>query len=171
LPNVTQSADIVIVGSGIGGASLAYSLANSGRRIVVLERGEYLKDTPEARDDAAIFLKGVYRSAEQWVGTDGESFLPGNYYYVGGNSKFYGAVMYRYRVEDFAPRAHMDGQSPGWPIQYNELKAWYSRAPLAQTKMPSSILGFGFMALRACVSPTHRSCRPSSPAIRTPFAS
>ncbi|TGQ63570.1 MAG: GMC family oxidoreductase [Mesorhizobium sp.] len=123
-----QTADIVIIGSGIGGASLAHGLADSGRRIVILERGEHLRDTPEARDDKAIFLRGFYRSTEAWVGTDGDTFLPGNYYYVGGNSKFYGAVMYRYRLEDFLPRPHMDGASPGWPITYNELEPWYERA-------------------------------------------
>ncbi|TGQ36983.1 MULTISPECIES: GMC family oxidoreductase [unclassified Mesorhizobium] len=123
-----QTADIVIIGSGIGGASLAYSLADSGRRIVILERGEHLRDTPEARDDTAIFLKGFYRSSEEWIGTDGEAFLPGNYYYVGGNSKFFGAVLYRYREEDFSPRPHMDGASPGWPITYDELEPWYERA-------------------------------------------
>ncbi|TIO35658.1 MAG: GMC family oxidoreductase, partial [Mesorhizobium sp.] len=123
-----QTADIVIIGSGIGGASLAHSLGGTGRRIVILERGEHLRDAPQARDDRAIFLKGFYRSTEEWVGTDGQAFLPGNYYYVGGNSKFFGAVMYRYRLEDFSPRPHMDGASPGWPITYHELEPWYERA-------------------------------------------
>ncbi|TPK62418.1 GMC family oxidoreductase [Mesorhizobium sp. B2-4-15] len=123
-----HQADIVIVGSGIGGSSLAYSLAETGRRIVILERGEHLKDTPEARDDVAIFQKGFYKSGEEWAGTDGETFLPGNYYFVGGNSKFFGAVLYRYRQEDFTPRDHMGGRSPGWPIAYAELEPWYERA-------------------------------------------
>lgn len=123
-----QTADIVIIGSGIGGASLAYSLAPSGLSIVILERGDHLRDSPQARDDVAIFQKGFYRSSEEWLGTDGESFLPGNYYYVGGNSKFFGAVMFRYRNEDFAPRPHMDGASPGWPMSYDELSPWYDEA-------------------------------------------
>lgn len=122
------TADIVIIGSGIGGATLASAVAGSGARVLVLERGQHLPDTPEARDDRAIFERGFYRSSEEWIGTDGERFLPGNYYYVGGNSKFYGAVMYRYRAEDFEPRPHMDGASPGWPLRYDEMAPWYDRA-------------------------------------------
>lgn len=123
-----RDSDVIIIGSGIGGATLASALAPSGARILILERGAHLADTPEARDDIAIFERGFYRSDEEWIGSDGQKFLPGNYYYVGGNSKFYGAVMYRYRAEDFTPRAHLQGRSPGWDLSYDDMEPWYARA-------------------------------------------
>ena len=85
--------DILIIGSGMGGATLAAGLAPTGARIVILERGEQLMDTPETRDPRAIFQHGFYRPNETWTAGDGKPFNPGNYYYVGGNSKFYGAVL------------------------------------------------------------------------------
>ena len=120
--------DIVIVGSGMGGATLAAALAPSGARILILERGEQLKDTAETRDARAIFQRGFFRPNETWTGGDGAPFNPGNYYYVGGNSKFYGAVLMRYRAEDFGPIAHREGDTPGWPFDYEELEPWYTRA-------------------------------------------
>ncbi|QRZ16079.1 GMC family oxidoreductase (plasmid) [Paracoccus methylovorus] len=125
---MSTDSDVIIIGSGIGGATLASALAPSGMRILILERGEHLADTPEARDDVAIFERGFYRSDEEWIGSDGKKFLPGNYYYVGGNSKFYGAVMYRYRVEDFRARPHLQGTSPGWDMCYDDMEPWYARA-------------------------------------------
>ncbi|RNI15582.1 FAD-dependent oxidoreductase [Paracoccus pantotrophus] len=125
---MSRDSDVIIIGSGIGGATLASALAPSGARILILERGEHLADTPEARDDVAIFERGFYRSDEEWIGSDGRKFLPGNYYYVGGNSKFYGAVMYRYRVEDFRARPHLQGTSPGWDMSYDDMEPWYARA-------------------------------------------
>jgi choline dehydrogenase-like flavoprotein len=123
-----DNADILIVGSGMGGATLAAGLAPSGARILILERGEQLRDTPETRDPRAIFQRGFYRPKETWTDASGELFNPGNYYYVGGNSKFYGAVLMRYRAEDFRPIAHAEGTTPGWPFGYDELEPWYSRA-------------------------------------------
>jgi choline dehydrogenase-like flavoprotein len=123
-----EKVDILIVGSGMGGATAAAALAPSGRRILILERGERLADTPEARDPDAIFARGHFRPKETWLTPEGERFNPGNYACVGGNTKFYGAVLMRYRAEDFAPRRHFGGSTPGWPIAYDELEPWYQRA-------------------------------------------
>ena len=126
--NENANADILIVGSGMGGATLAAGLAPTGARILILERGEQLPDTSETRDARAIFQRGVYRPAETWIDGAGAAFNPGNYYYVGGNSKFYGAVLFRYRAQDFRPIAHAEGTTPGWPFDYDEMEPWYSRA-------------------------------------------
>src|SRR5271165_5371116 len=120
--------DVVIVGSGMGGGTLAAGLAPSGARIVILERGEVLPDSPDARDARAIFQRGVYRPQETWIDGAGAPFNPGNYYYVGGNTKFYGAVLIRYRSEDFAPSELKEGATPGWPFPYEEMEPWYGRA-------------------------------------------
>ena len=76
----------------------------------------------------AIFQRGVFRPQETWLDGAGQAFNPGNYYYVGGNSKLYGAVLLRYRAEDFAPIAYRDGATPGWPFAYDELEPWYGLA-------------------------------------------
>lgn len=123
-----SDADIIIVGSGMGGATLAAGLAATGLRILILERGERLADTPEARDPVAIFGRGHFRPTETWLTPGGTRFNPGNYACVGGNSKFYGAVMIRYRAADFAPIRHMGGMTPGWPFAYDALAPWYDRA-------------------------------------------
>ncbi len=122
------SPDILIVGSGMGGATLAAGLAGSGARVVLLERGERLVDGPEARDARAIFVQGRFRPAETWWDGRGRPFSPGNHACVGGNSKFYGAVLIRFRREDFAARSFADGDRPAWPFAYEELEPWHGRA-------------------------------------------
>lgn len=123
-----SDADIIIVGSGMGGATLAAGLASTGLRVLILERGQLLHDCAEARDPVAIFKDGHFRPVETWLTPDGTRFNPGNYAYVGGNSKFYGAVMLRYREADFAPIRHMGGTTPGWPISYETLAPFYKSA-------------------------------------------
>lgn len=120
--------DVLIIGSGMGGATLAAALAPSGRRIVILERGERLADCPEARDPAAIFGRGFFKPKETWRDVSGEVLNPGNYAFVGGNTKFYGAVLLRYRAEDFAPLKHLEGTTPGWPFPYADLEPFYQAA-------------------------------------------
>ena len=124
----TETADVVIVGSGMGGATLAAGLAPSGARIVILERGQILPDSPDARDARAIFQRGVYRPQETWIDGAGAPFNPGAYYYVGGATKLYGAVLTRYRSQDFVPVEHSGGATPGWPFAYSQMEPWYGRA-------------------------------------------
>jgi choline dehydrogenase-like flavoprotein len=127
MPN-QETADVVVVGSGMGGASFAAGLAPTGARILMFERGERLRDSEAARDARAIFQRGVFRPQESWLDGAGRPFNPGNYYFVGGNSKLYGAVLIRYRAQDFAPIQYKEGATPGWPFGYEELEPWYCRA-------------------------------------------
>lgn len=120
--------DYLIVGSGMGGATLAAALAPTGRRVLIVERGERLVDSAEARDATAIFRRGHFKPKETWLDAEGRTFNPGNYAFVGGNTKFYGAVLLRYRAEDFRPLRHMGGATPGWPIAYDVLEPFYSAA-------------------------------------------
>ena len=120
--------DVIIIGSGMGGATLAAALAPSGRRILILERGARMEDSPAARDEVAIFRDGHFRPDEMWLDGAGQPFNPGNYYVAGGNSKLYGAVLIRYRAEDFTPLRHMGGVTTGWPISYDDLEPCYQAA-------------------------------------------
>jgi choline dehydrogenase-like flavoprotein len=120
--------DIVVIGSGMGGATAAYALASTGARILILEKGHQLPERPENRDVRAIFQRGYFRPKEQWYDAKGAPFSPGNYYNHGGNSKFYGAVLLRYRADDFDGICHAEGDAPPWPFRYSELEPWYDAA-------------------------------------------
>ncbi len=120
--------DIIIIGSGMGGATLAAALAPTGRRILILERGEYLSPSAHDRDAEAIFKRGVFRPEETWLDGSDRPFNPGNYYNVGGNSRFYGAALIRYREADFGALRHGGGTTPGWPISYDTLEPDYQAA-------------------------------------------
>ncbi|GAB4577042.1 MAG: GMC family oxidoreductase [Roseibium sp.] len=122
------SPDVVIIGSGMGGATLAAGLAPSGARIVILERGRRIPDDAPARDPNRIFRNSAFLSEETWLDGRGNRFAPGNYYQVGGNTKLYGAVLIRYRKEDFSEVQHAEGVSPAWPFSYEELAPWYDAA-------------------------------------------
>src|ERR1700728_839742 len=123
-----ERVDVAVVGSALGGGTFAAGLAASGAKILILERGERLADTNAVRDARAIFQQGVFRPQESWLDGAGQPFNPGNYYYVGGSSKLYGAVLLRYRAQDFAPVVYRDGATPGWPFSYEELEPWYGLA-------------------------------------------
>jgi choline dehydrogenase-like flavoprotein len=120
--------DIAIVGSGVGGATLAWALRDSGARILVIERGDFLPREWQNWSAREVHQLGRYRNSDPWIGPDGEPFIPGNYHYVGGSSKLYGATMPRLRESDFGEVRTHDGISPAWPVAYSELEPFYAEA-------------------------------------------
>lgn len=120
--------DIAIVGSGVGGATLAWALRDSGARVLILERGDFLPRERQNWSPREVQQLGRYKNSEPWLDTDGNEFVPGTYEYVGGNSKVYGAAMVRLREADFGAIEHHDGVSPEWPITYADMEPFYGRA-------------------------------------------
>jgi len=120
--------DLIVIGSGPGGASLAHKLAPTGKRILLIERGDYLPRSPANWDSQTVFVDAAYQTKETWYGKHGEPFHPGLHYYVGGNSKVYGAALFRMRERDFGEVQHKDGVSPAWPLSYGEFEPYYAEA-------------------------------------------
>jgi choline dehydrogenase-like flavoprotein len=120
--------DVIIIGSGAGGGTLARQLAPSGKNILILERGDWLKREANNWDAAAVFEQNRYVSSETWYDRHGKPFQPQVHYFVGGATKLFGAALYRLRREDFGELRHHDGVSPAWPITYEDLEPYYTRA-------------------------------------------
>jgi choline dehydrogenase-like flavoprotein len=122
------SADVVVIGSGMGGATTALALARRNVRVLVLERGQRLPREPENWSPRAVFVEHRYKPAEQWLDGAGGVFAPGVHYVVGGNTKVYGASLPRFREQDFTAIEHREGTSPAWPFTYAELEPYYGEA-------------------------------------------
>ncbi len=120
--------NLIVIGSGPGGASLAQRLASTGKRILILERGDYLPREEANWDSKAVFVDGRYQANETWANADGGEFSPQLHYYVGGNSKVYGAALFRLRERDFDEITHAGGVSPAWPLQYDAFARYYDEA-------------------------------------------
>lgn len=120
--------DVVIIGSGAGGGTMAHALSSTGARILLVERGHAVPQEAENWDPAAVWRDNRYRPDERWLDGRGRPFLPFVHYVVGGNTKFWGSVLYRLRPDDFDEIEHVDGVSPAWPIDYETLEPWYDEA-------------------------------------------
>jgi choline dehydrogenase-like flavoprotein len=126
---VSASYDFIIIGTGAGGGTLLYALGDSGAKILVIERGDFLPQEDQNWNVAAVFDQKRYKPAEQWIdASDGSEFQPGVHYFVGGNTKVYGAALPRLRAEDFGVLEHEGGTSLAWPISYADLEPYYNRA-------------------------------------------
>ncbi len=120
--------DVIIIGTGAGGGTLAYRLAPSGKRILLLERGDWLMREKDNWESRAVFIEAKYRANETWYDHEGHPFHPGIHYYVGGNTKMYGAALLRLRREDFGEIRHHGGISPAWPLSYEDFEPYYAQA-------------------------------------------
>ncbi|MBK7716847.1 MAG: GMC family oxidoreductase [Gemmatimonadetes bacterium] len=120
--------DVIVIGSGAGGGTLVHRLAPSGKRILLLERGGYVPRERENWSTRAVNLEGRYNTREEWRDAAGKPLHPHTNYFVGGNTKFYGAALFRLRREDFGELRHHGGVSPAWPISYDELEPYYTEA-------------------------------------------
>ena len=120
--------DVIVIGSGAGGGTLVRRLASTGKRILLLERGDWLPREPANWDAHAVFVDNRYVSEDTWYDAKGKPFQPQVHYCVGGATKLYGAALYRLRAEDFGALEHDDGTSPAWPIGYDEMEPYYTLA-------------------------------------------
>lgn len=120
--------DVIVIGTGPGGASLAHRLAPTGKRILILERGGYLPRSEKNWDAKTVFVEGAYQADETWRNSKGAAFKPALHYYVGGNSKVYGGALFRLREQDFKEVTHADGVSPAWPLGYPVFEPYYLEA-------------------------------------------
>ena len=120
--------DAIIIGTGAGGGPLALHLAQAGKRILILERGPFLPQEKVNWSTAAVFGSNRYHTRETWHDKDGKDLHPQQAYFVGGQTKVYGAAMFRMRAEDFGVIQHKGGISPAWPISYADLEPFYTQA-------------------------------------------
>ena len=128
VPAEDRHYDVIVIGSGPGGASVVHRLASTGKRILLLERGDYLPRSTANWDAQTVFVDAAYQAPETWYGGDGRAFHPGLHYFVGGNSKVYGAALLRLRERDFDEIRHEDGISPAWPLKYDVFEPYYAQA-------------------------------------------
>jgi choline dehydrogenase-like flavoprotein len=124
--------DVVIIGSGAGGGTMAHALADTPARVLILERGDFVPQEEENWNPEAVWKDRRYRpKQEHWVDARRwlrREFRPYTHYGVGGNTKFWGSALFRLRREDFQRMQHLEGVSPPWPIDYDTLAPYYDRA-------------------------------------------
>ncbi len=120
--------DVIVIGSGAGGGTLVHRLARSGKKILLLERGDFLTREPQNWRAEDVFVDGRYQSEDTWYDAKDKEFAPQVHYFVGGATKMFGAALYRLRAEDFGEIQYEDGVSPAWPISYDEMEPYYTQA-------------------------------------------
>ena len=125
---MSEHYDVIVIGSGAGGGTITHALAPTGKKVLLLERGGWYPREKENWNSMSVWGDLRYRNAGHWVDQNGKEFNPKQHYYVGGNTKVYGAVLFRLRERDFENVFHVDGVSPEWPLKYTDFEQWYTKA-------------------------------------------
>ena len=120
--------DVIIVGTGAGGGTLAHRLAPSGKKILVLERGTFVPKEKANWHSEEIHQNRRYCTSETWYDKNDAVIRPTTHYCVGGNTKFYASALPRFRARDFDRVVHKDGISPEWPLKYEDFEPYYTEA-------------------------------------------
>jgi len=120
--------DVVVVGSGMGGGTTAWALAKKGVKVLIVERGGRIAKEEENWSPSEVFIKGRYKNSEDWLDLNDKPFQPGVHYYVGGNTKLYGAALPRFSESDYEETQHLEGISPAWPFTYKQFEPYYCKA-------------------------------------------
>lgn len=128
MTRTTKHYDIIIIGTGAGGGTLTHRLAPTNEEILVLERGDFLMREKENWSPQEVYQKHRYHTDEEWYDRDGKGFKPQTGYWVGGNTKLYGAALVRLRERDFEKVIHKGGISPEWPLRYQDFEPYYTQA-------------------------------------------
>ncbi|MFZ9974709.1 MAG: NAD(P)-binding protein, partial [Vulcanococcus sp.] len=120
--------DVIVIGSGAAGGTLADRLSATGKSVLLLERGARLALADQNVADVDLFRKDRYHPGEQWFGPDGDPFFPQTVYALGGNSKIWGGVLERMREPEFTGLAYQESSAPDWGIRYGDLEPYYDQA-------------------------------------------
>lgn len=118
--------DFIIIGSGAGGAAAAYKLVSSGRRVLLIEKGRTLPKDDSTLDVDKVMRRALFNSDEEWLDRDNRLFRPGEFPNIGGKTKWYGAALLRFSLEEFAPDEGF--KCLPWPVSYDDMAPFYEEA-------------------------------------------
>jgi len=131
MKELNQEFDAIIIGSGFGGSMTAKKLVDAGKKVLMLERGDWVVRGPQNWEkNGSIDLSPFYdKKLPYKVIKGGNKPAMGVYSCVGGPSVFYGGVSFRFREDDFNPPQEIIGDSGAqWPITYADLSTYYDEA-------------------------------------------
>src|SRR5262245_56116409 len=118
--------DVIVIGSGAGGAAAAHRLVEAGRRVLLIEKGDLLPRDGSTLDIERVVHRGEFLSREPWQDGAGRRVVPEEHFNVGGKTRWYGAALLRFAPEEF--RADEARGLRGWPFGVEVLAPYYEAA-------------------------------------------